>query len=156
MGLFGRKKTDIGDIKESVKIVREVLGKIGINDAPEQMDGGRGFGWTLQRGSAVVYVLINQIDNKGYFKVISPIIYLPAENLLPLYRTMLEINMDLTSAALGIQEDKVCVMSERSIAGLDAEEADEVIKRVAYYADQLDNKLSSEFGGRLFSESRGR
>lgn len=154
MGLFGRKKTDIGDIKESVKIVREVLGKIGINETPQPIDGGKGFGWVIQRGSAVVYVMINQIDSKGFFKVISPILYLPSENLLPLYRSILEINMDLISAALGVQEDKVCVMSERSIAGLDAEEADEIIKRVSYYADQLDNKLAAEFGGRLFSGAR--
>ncbi|HVE84923.1 MAG TPA: Ig-like domain-containing protein, partial [Myxococcales bacterium] len=37
--------------------------------------------------------------------------------LLPLYRTLLGINMDLTSAALGIQGGTVCVVSERLVAG---------------------------------------
>lgn len=157
MGLFSRKKkTDVGDIKGSVKIIRDVLAKIGISGSPQPIDGGKGFGWILQRGSAVVYVMINEIDGKGFFKVVSPIIYLPTENLLPLYRTILEINMDLTNAALGVQEDKICVVSERSVAGLDAVEAEEIIKRVAYYADELDNKLVSEFGGRLFSDPHGR
>jgi hypothetical protein len=157
MGLFSRKKTtDEGDIKESVKLIRDVLSKIGINGTPQPIDGGKGFGWVLQRGSAVVYVMINDVNGKGYFKVVSPIIYLPAENLLPFYRAILEINMELTSAALGVQEDKICVVSERSIAGLDSVEADEIIKRVAYYADELDNKLVSEFGGRLFSDPHGR
>jgi len=151
---FSKKKTDIEDIKESAKIVSEVLGKIGINDKPQPINGGRGFGWSLQRGSAVVYISINNIENVGYFRVLSPILYLPSENILPFYRTLLEINMELTNAALALQDDKVCVLSERTIAGLDSVEADETIKRVSYYADQLDNKLAAEFGGRLYSEVR--
>lgn len=149
MGLFGKKKTERGDIKESIKIVCDVLAKIGIDQTPRPFDGGNGFGWTLQRGSAVVHVMVAGRDGEGIFKVISPILILPTENLLPLYRTMLEINMELSTAALAVQEDKVCVVSMRSINGLDSEEADEIIKRVAYYADELDNKLSAEFGGRL-------
>jgi hypothetical protein len=83
----------------------------------------------------------------------NPSALLPSENLLPLYRARLEINMELTSAALGIQQDKVCVISERSITGLNAEEADEIIKRVAHYADQLDDQLAAEFGARLVTKA---
>ena len=61
--------------------------------------------------------------------------------------------LDMPSAALGIQEDKVCVISERSIVGLDSEEADEIVKRVAHYADQLDDKLAAEFGARLVTKT---
>jgi hypothetical protein len=101
-----------------------------------------------------VFVTVNRVDDRAYLRLLSPILQLPTENLLPLYRALLGINMEPTSAALAIHEDKVCVVSERSIAGLDPEEADELIKRVAYYADELDNKLVAEFGGRLYTEAR--
>jgi hypothetical protein len=155
MGWFGKRKTEQVDIQECVRLVRTVLANIGIKGEPQPVDGGAGLGWVIQRGSAVVYVMIGGGDNNsaGYLKVISPILFLPGENLLPLYRTLLEINMELTSAALGIQQDKVCVISERSIAGLNAEEADEIIKRVAHYADQLDDQLAAEFGARLVTKA---
>jgi type III secretion system-like peptide-binding chaperone len=146
------EKPQVDDLKEATRLVGEVLAKIGLDDRPKTLRDGKGFGWSIRRGSAVVFITVNRVDGQAYFRLVSPILYLPTENLLPLYRTLLGINMDLTSAALAVHEDRVCVVSERPVLGLDAVEADDLIKRVSYYADVLDNKLSAEFGARLYTD----
>jgi hypothetical protein len=153
MSWFAKKKPLVEDVPDAARIVGEVLGKIGIDDQPKPLDGGRGFGWSIRSGSAVVFITVNQVGERTYLRLVSPILYLPAENLLPLYRTLLGINMEMTSAALAVHGDTVCVVSERPVAGLDPVEADDLIKRIAYYADELDNKLASEFSARLFTEA---
>ena len=43
------------------------------------------------------------------------------------------------------------IFSERPLAGLDPVEVDFIIEQVARFADDLDDQLVSEFGGRLYS-----
>ncbi|MCY3915927.1 MAG: YbjN domain-containing protein, partial [Chloroflexi bacterium] len=74
----------------------------------------------------------------------------PASNLLALYRRLLELNLQLTNAALGLHEDVVYLYHERLLAGLDAAEADAIIRRLAQVADELDDALAEEFGGRMY------
>jgi len=154
MGWFtsNKKKPHVEGVEAAARIVGDVLGKIGITDRPDPLPEDRGFGWIIRRGSAVIFISVNQVNERAYLRLVSPILHLPAENLLPLYRTLLGINMELTSAALAVHEDKVCVVSERPVAGLDPVEADDLIKRIAHYADELDNKLAAEFGARLMTE----
>ena len=61
---------------------------------------------------------MSQQDTTGYLQVLSPIIHLPQSGLLALYRRLLELNLQLTNAALGIYLDVVYVFSERSLEGL--------------------------------------
>ncbi len=152
MSWFAKKKPQVEDVTSAARIVGEALGKIGVDPRPERLPGDRGFGWSIRRGSAVVFITVNQENNHAYLRLTSPILYLPSENLLPLYRTLLGINMELTSAALAVHEDKVCIVSERPVEGLDHVEADDLLKRISHYADELDNKLAAEFGARLYTE----
>jgi hypothetical protein len=46
----------------------------------------------------------------------------------------------------------VYVFNERILEGLDAVEANHIIQMVASYADDLDNQLINEFGGRLYGQ----
>jgi len=84
--------------------------------------------------------------------VLSPILHLPANGLLPLYRRLLELNLQITNAAFGVHLDVVYVFSERPLEGLDSNEANDMISLVAYYADEWDNLLFNEFGGRLYGQ----
>ena len=77
-------------------------------------------------------------------------IHLPINGLLPLYRRLLELNLQLTNASIGVYLDVVYVFSERPLEGLDSIEANHIIEIIAHYADELDDKLVSEFGGRLY------
>jgi len=133
----------------SLRAVEGILGAIGVDPQAARMDVERGYGWNFQRGSALIEVYLTP-EEQGYLQVLSPIMHLPASNLLALYRRLLELNLQLTNAALGVHEDVIYLYHERLLAGLDAEEADAIIRRLAGYADDLDDALAEEFGGRMY------
>jgi hypothetical protein len=135
--------------------VEQILPAIGIDPQTARMNTEAGYGWSFQRGSAVIEVYVSQQDNAGYLQVLSPIMHLPMTNLLPLYRRLLELNLQLTAAAIGLHLDVVYLFSERPLDGLDATEANAIINLVSAYADDLDDKLVTEFGGRLYAKVNG-
>ena len=133
----------------SLRAVEGILSAIGVDPQAARMDVERGYGWNFQRGSALIEVYLTP-EEQGYLQVLSPIMHLPASNLLGLYRRLLELNLQLTNAALGLHEDVVYLYHERLLAGLDAVEADAIIRRLAQVADELDDALAEEFGGRMY------
>ena len=154
MGRFfgrGDAKPDESDGQwdQSLRAVEGILAAIGVEPAAARMEVERGFGWNFQRGSALIEVYLTP-EEQGYLQVLSPIMHLPQSNLLALYRRLLELNLQLTNAALGVHEDVVYVYHERLLAGLDAAEADAIIRRLGQYADELDDALATEFGGRMY------
>ncbi len=153
--MFGRRKPleNTNTIQAHVATVERILESLKVNpkDARRQMDNG-GFGWSFRQGSATIEIYINQTEQEGYLQVLSPIMYLPASGLLPLYRRLLELNMSLTTAAFGVYLDTVYVFNERPLTGLDVLEAKHIIEMIAGYADELDNQLVAEFGGRLYGQ----
>jgi hypothetical protein len=138
-------------IDQYAQTVEQILLGVGVDPTQARMNIQDGFGWSFRRGSAVIEVYVSQQDGTGYFQVLSPILHLPVANVLPLYRRLLELNLQLTNAALGVHLDVVYVFSERPLEGLDAVEANNIITLVAGYADELDDKLVTEFGGRLYA-----
>jgi hypothetical protein len=136
-----------------IGMVEQVLMGLGVDPNQSRLQTDEGYGWTFRRGSAVIEVYITQQGNDGYFQVLSPIIHLPQAGLLPLYRRMLEMNLKLTNASLGLFQDVVYLFSERALVGLDPQEAQHIITLVAGYADEYDDALISEFGGRLYSRA---
>jgi len=133
----------------SLQAVEGLLAAIGLAPAAARMPVDSGYGWHFQRGSALIEVYLNPED-EGYLQVLSPIMHLPASNLLALYRRLLELNLQLTHAALGLHEDVVYVFHERLLADLDAAEVEIIVRRLAAYADELDDALAAEFGGRMY------
>ncbi|KAA3656429.1 MAG: hypothetical protein DWQ04_31165 [Chloroflexi bacterium] len=107
-------------------------------------------GWWIQRGSATVYIIINPHEHAPSIRIMSPILYLPEDYILPFYRRCLELNMELMNCALGAAEDTVSVVTERPIAGLDPEELESMIAYLSGVADEIDDKLAEEFKARLF------
>lgn len=150
--MFGRNrsKNETKPLERYVRDVEGILQKVGVNLDEAKMALEEGYGWEFRRGSASIEVYIVQRDDRTYLQVLSPLMYLPQSNLLPLYRRMLEYNLQMTSASLGIFNDIVYVFSERPVIGLDADETDDIIDFVSAYADDLDNTLVNEFGGRLY------
>ncbi len=133
----------------SRQAVEGILRALGVDAQSALMEVASGFGWHFQRGSALIEVYLTP-EEQGYLQVLSPIMHLPPGNLLTLYRRLLELNLQLTNAALGVHEDVVYLYHERLLAGLDAGEAGAIIRRLAGYADELDDALAGEFGGRLY------
>jgi hypothetical protein len=138
-------------LPRAAAMVQQVLVSIGIDPDQSRLNVDNGYGWNFRYGSAIIEVYIHRNDEGAYFQVLAPIMHLPQAGLLPLYRRMLELNLQLTSAALGTFNDAVYIFSERPLDGLDAVEISSNISRAASYADDLDNKLVAEFGGRLYA-----
>ncbi len=138
-------------LDQYAQTVEQILLGVGVDPQQARMNIQDGFGWSFRRGSAVIEVYVSQQEMTGYLQVLSPILHLPMTNLLPIYRRLLELNLQLTNAALGVHLDVVYIFSERPLEGLDAVEANNMITLVAGYADELDDKLVDEFGGRLYS-----
>lgn len=140
-------------LEQHAQTVEGILIDLGVELESARIGVERGYGWNFKRGSAIIEVYIVEADNRGYLQVLAPIMHLPNTGLLPLYRRLLEYNLQLTNASLGIFHDVVYVFNERPLFGLDATEANTIITMVAGYADDLDNELVNEFGGRLYSQS---
>lgn len=157
--LFSRGKANrpqaqqqLSDMEKNAMAVEQILTTIGINPAQARMDTEHGFGWSFQRGSALIEIYIARQGQREYLQVLSPIMHLPASGLLALYRRLLELNLSLTNASLGVYLDVIYVFNERPLHGLDAGEVNFIITQIAEYADDLDNQLVNEFGGRLYSQ----
>lgn len=138
-------------LTDSVSRVQAVLHEIGVNPDQARMATTDGYGWNFQRGSALIEIYVVEQAGSGSLKVLSPIMHLPSSGLLPLYRRLLDLNLSLSNAAFGVYADVVYVFSERPLAGLDTEEIGHIVEQVASCADEYDNLLVGEFGGRLYT-----
>lgn len=134
-------------------MIQQILEALRIDPGGARLAVESGYGWNFRYGSAIIEVYIHSSNEGSFFQVLAPIITLPQSALLPFYRRMLELNLQLTNAALGVYHDTVYIFSERPLEGLDQVEAQTTIQRVADYADTLDNRLVDEFGGRLYNRA---
>lgn len=155
--LFSRRKQSDysagASLEHYANTVEDILEAIQVDPIQARMSTEQGFGWNFRRGSAIIEIYVSEQNGRGYLQVLAPIMHLPATGLLPLYRRLLELNLQLTNASLGVYYDVVYVFNERPLEGLDANETNNIITLVAGYADDLDNKLVNEFGGRLYSQA---
>lgn len=140
-------------LQQHASTVEQILASISVDPSRARMDTENGYGWSFQRGSALIEVYIAQQGEREYLQVLSPLMHVPLGTLLPLYRYLLELNLSLTNASLGIYLDVVYVFNERPLAGLDDGEANFIITQIAGYADDLDNELVNKFGGRLYGQA---
>lgn len=139
-------------IEKHAAIVEQILAAIEVDPSKVRMDLEQGYGWSFRRGSAIIEVYVSQQDDRGYLQVLAPIVHLPSTGLLQLYRHLLELNLQLTNASLGVYLDVVYVFNERPLMGLDAVEVNQIITQIAKYADDLDNQLVNEFNARLYQQ----
>ncbi|MFW5692235.1 MAG: YbjN domain-containing protein [Chloroflexota bacterium] len=139
-------------LEHHAETVERILHDMDVDIENARIDVDRGYGWTFKRGSAIIEVYIVEQEGRGYLQTLAPIMHLPETGLLPLYRRLLEYNLQLTNASLGVYFDVVYVFNERPLVALDAQEVNTIVTMVAGYADDLDNTLVNEFGGRLYSQ----
>ncbi len=135
--------------------VQQVIASMGVDPQQTNMNLEQGYGWSFRYGTAVVEIYIVQQGESGagYLQVLSPIMHLPQNGLLPLYRHLLELNLQLTNAAFGVFQEVVYVYYERLLDGMDNVEAANIITNVAAYADEYDDRLIAEFGGRIYNRA---
>ena len=140
--------------EECVEMIEKFLEERGLDPKHNTNKTKEYISWNVSKGSASIYIYINIADPEfKTIRVVSPIISLPDENILPLYRRCLELNMDLCGAALAVFEDTIVVISERPIEGLDSSELDWILDHLAYVADELDDQFADEFGAKLIGDA---
>jgi len=150
MGFFGKKAQEVSK-EDCITMVENFITNIGLNPSEQRLKGDT-IGWVIRRGSAITYIMIFEYENFTSIRIYSPILYLPEENILPFYRKCLETNFNLVNCAICVYEDKVALVVERPIGGLDPEELQGMINYLSSVADDLDNKLGDEFGAKILSE----
>lgn len=152
MGLFGTKKVKETTIGDCMGMIESFFRKIGTDASSQRLRDKETTGWWAQRGSAAIFIMLNDHDGMTTLRIVSPLLYLPQENILPFYRRCLEINLGLLNCALGVTGDKVVLATERPIEGLDPEELEGTLNFLSAVADDLDNQLADEFGAKLYTE----
>ncbi|GAB3951275.1 hypothetical protein GCM10028805_31070 [Spirosoma harenae] len=108
--------------------------------------------WLWKKGSASIEVFIETImfqsgSRRDYLRICSPLMAIPANNLLNFYRHLLELNDLKLGVKLGIMpnSNKVFATYERDIRGMDYQELTTCISDLELWADELDDKLKAQF-----------
>jgi Putative bacterial sensory transduction regulator len=103
--------------------------------------------WKFKYGSVQVFVQLNGTSDEDTITVWSTVLNLPAKDEPRLLRYLLELNCSSTfEARFGIIENRVVVISTRTLAELSAGEVSRLITIVATIADNNDEALQTEFG----------
>jgi type III secretion system-like peptide-binding chaperone len=146
MSLFGRRTAD----HRAAGAVEAALQSLGVDPTQSALPA-RGDGrvaWSIGKGSVEVYIVIEGDENNRVLRVFAPLLTVPPENLLPLFRRLLELNGDgLLGCAFGLRGDKVVLGAERSTQGLDKDAIRDLVLHVAHFADHFDDELVQSYGG---------
>ena len=158
MGLFGKGKSKSSKDDQATEVttqdckqmIESFLERVGLDPKEQRLPDKRTLGWYVHRGSVAVFIVLENQKDYPTLRIVSPILYLPEERILALYRRCLEINMELINCALGVFEDRIAVVSERPIASLDPAEFEERLNYLSAVADNLDEKLAQEFNAKPY------
>lgn len=106
-----------------------------------------GYLWKFKYGSVEVFVQLTGKTDEDAITVWSAVLQLPAKDEPKLMRHLLEMNCSSTfEARFGIVDNRVVVLSTRTLAELSPGEVSRLITIVATVADNNDEALKSEFG----------
>ncbi|HYW21357.1 MAG TPA: YbjN domain-containing protein [Nodularia sp. (in: cyanobacteria)] len=106
-----------------------------------------GYLWKFKYGSVEIFVQLTGTSNEDTITVWSAVLNLPAKDELKLMRHLLEMNCSNTlEARFGIIENRVVVISTRTLEELSPAEVSRLITIVATIADENDDILKSEYG----------
>jgi len=127
---------------------------------PKDIDTVNGFlkrgGWPeldghrtslISRGNAALAIVA--VPDRDLLLVSSPVIVLPEENLLPLFRKLLTLNLAETQdAAFALNEEAgtIDLQIKRPLRGLDQAEFDRAVNTLAALADKYNDLLAGPFG----------
>ncbi|WP_413198793.1 YbjN domain-containing protein [Nostoc piscinale] len=133
---------------DHLEIIENVIDSLEQDDSAmvsQSPEGG--YLWKFKYGSVEVFVQLTGTSDEDTLTVWSVVLKLPAKDEPKLMRHLLELNCSSTfEARFGIIEDKVVVISTRTLAELSPGEVSRLITIVATIADNNDEALQSEFG----------
>jgi hypothetical protein len=150
----------VEEFDRAKELVEATIGRLGVDPAASRAKASPNTAsWAFQRGSAAVLVSLThrKEDEVLYLRAISPLMTLPDPlGREALFARLLELNgRGLANCAFGLIGDRVVLVSERPVRGLDGQEAEQLIRHLATVADTYDDKLVKEFGGTRVTDLRG-
>ena len=154
MSLFGNRQE--ANLKSCEQMVESVLADRGLPADKCRIHSAAGPAWGIAQGSAEVYIFLTaSTTGENFIQVVSPVMR-PSDEAMaaPAFmKHLLALNAnELTGAAFGLRDDEVVVTTDRSTTGLDRVEVEEMIRRVADYADRFDDDLTQRYGGTRHSD----
>lgn len=147
MGIFGTKhaaKKVSAD--ETYKMVAAYYKRRNVDIEDHELNEDEGHGWWIEEGSAKIYIFLQESDRGFVLRVNAPVCHFPKENREQFFKTLLEINRDLSVCCIAAHEEVVLVSAQRTVLGLDQEELNDMIWNVSAAADVLDDQLREQFG----------
>ena len=135
-------------------IVEGFFKKVNVDVTANRIQMPTGAGWSILKGSAVIYIYVQKVCGTDTLRLVSPILYLPHDNLLAFYRRCLEVNYSMLSCAFAVDKDLLFVVSERAVEGVDDREFEVLMTQVGWVSDKFDDELAAEFNAKLASAQR--
>ena len=133
-------------MQQSIQMITGVLKNMGVDPDSSQLPDSNGCGWLIASDSVAMYVLIEETEGQVLLRLTCPILYMPAHDLLlPFYRKLLDLNVDLIGVALGMERDVVCIICKQYLEGLTPSVAEALLKRTLHTAEVIDDLLVREF-----------
>ncbi|MEJ5307542.1 MAG: hypothetical protein WHT27_04515 [candidate division WOR-3 bacterium] len=148
--IFGTEKND--EIEDVLKIIEEILSTVGTTheDAKLELSDKNMFGWFFKIGITPIYLYLIKEDGKFFIKLISPLTYLPKNNILPYYRKLLEENLSLIDISIGVEKNFSILFSIKSVDDIDFERLKKLIENISKKHTELTSKLVEEFQAKIF------
>lgn len=123
----------------------------GLNVDPVACRGQKPGQWSLiYKGSTVwidVFNFQNNNPERWYFQVMSPLVEVPDKNKEAFFQNLLEINHSLYGSWICKKNEWTYVMMLREAAGLDQNEVNATLDRVAFYCSDYAGKVKFKFEG---------
>lgn len=107
----------------------------------------------IRRGNASL--AIAAVPDRDLLLISSPVVSLPEENLLPLFRKLLTLNFAGTqdgAFALNEEAGTIDLQIKRPLEGLDPAELDRAVNTLAVLADTYNDQLARQFGAEVVIE----
>jgi hypothetical protein len=137
-------------------MVESVLVARGVDPNTSRIHSAAGPAWGMRQGSAEIYIFLTAgAGGSNFIQVVSPVMRPTPESMAggTFLKKLLELNAnELTGAAFGLRDQEIVLTADRNTTGLDRIEVEEMIRRVADYADHYDDALVQEFGGTRHSD----
>jgi hypothetical protein len=130
-----------------VDVIENVIASLEQDDsAMVSHNAENGYLWKFKYGTVEVFIQLTGQSDEDTITVWSAVLDLPAKDELKLMRHLLEMNCSSTlEARFGIIDNRVVVISTRTLEDLSPAEVSRLITIVATIADDHDEVLQSEF-----------
>ena len=135
-------------------IVKEVFDDLEVSSIPEHLDAEDAL-WMTNYGSAILLTSLytDKTADELVLQVMAPLVKLPEENVLGLFNLCMRLNFNLTDCHLALSDKwGITLTAKRSAAGLNKNELEAILYRVARAADHMDTQLAEDFKAEMWGQ----